>query len=417
MKQIESAPRAVFSEISNGKSTSSTVEFTSLSYLADTELLATTKMLVAEERSATTNVLHAVNEIELRRLHSLLGFYSLHEFMVKHLGYSDSGAHRRIAAARLLRAMPKTVGVALKTGAVNLTTLAAAQDFFVAEKRDFKREYSFVQKQEVLSAVALKSRRQCEEIFQKLSPDRAAAPRQEKVRVIQKTAMIKADFDQKIDSITQSAVTEPHLEVTLTIRPEFQKKLTRIKELLSHHPGSAKTYADLFELMADQLLKKLDPLLKPSRNSPMQTPTAEFGDPASPGKLRVSPNGPTQNAHSSQNNAMTDRNKNLEVHTVFHQPQNPKPKPSPNPKPSRYIPGAVKSAVHERDGGQCSYVNPISNVRCNARRFLHIDHIQPLALGGQTTAANCRLLCAQHNTLAAIHRLGPEIMGQYVILL
>ncbi len=360
----------------------------SFSELKDEELLLATRNLVAEERSATTQVLLAVNEIELRRLHLSSGFFSLHEFMVHHLGYSDSSAHRRIAAARLLRVLPQFIAPALEKGSVNLTTLAAAQDFFTAEKRDFKRVYSSLQKQEVVASIALKSRRQCEEIFQNLSPERAAAPRPEKVRVVRKaTNLAPSNTPQTL---------EPHIEVILNIRPELQKKLTRLKEILSHHPESAKDYASLFELMADQLLKRIDPLLKTEK---IKKQTFKFETCASPRK----PDSESQSQPLSVN------------HDEIPHPNECLPRAGhPLKKPSRYIPAHIKNFVHKRDNGQCAYIDPLTGKRCNARKFLHIDHVQPLALSGETTTENCRLLCSQHNSLAAIHSLGAEIMRPYL---
>lgn len=358
----------------------------SFSELKDEELLLATRNLVAEERSATTQVLLAVNEIELRRLHLRSGFFSLHEFMVHHLGYSDSSAHRRIAAARLLRVLPQFIAPALEKGSVNLTTLAAAQDFFTAEKRDFKREYSKLQKQEVVASIALKSRRQCEEIFQNLSPERAAAPRPEKVRVVRKAA--------NLASSNTPQTLESHIEVILNIRPELQKKLTRLKEILSHHPESAKDYASLFELMADQLLKRIDPLLKTEKTKKQ---TSKFEASASLGKSE------------SQSHLMSFN------HDETLHPNEGLPRAGhPIKKPSRYIPAHIKSFVHKRDNGQCAYTDPLTGKRCDARKFLHIDHVQPLALNGETTTENCRLLCSQHNSLAAIQSLGAEIMRPYL---
>lgn len=69
-------------------------------------------------------------------------------------------------------------------------------------------------------------------------------------------------------------------------------------------------------------------------------------------------------------------------------------KSSPAP---RYIPSSLRTEVWKRDGGQCTYVDNQGGRRCEARHFLQMDHIQPVALGGKAELANLRLLCGQHN--------------------
>jgi len=57
---------------------------------------------------------------------------------------------------------------------------------------------------------------------------------------------------------------------------------------------------------------------------------------------------------------------------------------------NRVIPSAVKLEVWQRDKGQC--------VLCGSKSNLHFDHDLPFSKGGTSlTAANIRLLCAQHN--------------------
>ncbi|HEY2954716.1 MAG TPA: HNH endonuclease, partial [Candidatus Eisenbacteria bacterium] len=78
---------------------------------------------------------------------------------------------------------------------------------------------------------------------------------------------------------------------------------------------------------------------------------------------------------------------------------------------SRHIPAAVRRAVHERDGGRCAFVSDAGK-RCAATRFLEIDHIEPVARGGEATLENLRLLCRAHNQYAAEREFGVEFMGR-----
>ena len=63
---------------------------------------------------------------------------------------------------------------------------------------------------------------------------------------------------------------------------------------------------------------------------------------------------------------------------------------------SRHIPAAVRTAVWDRDGGQCAFVAR-SGHRCAQRSFLQSHHLQPFALRGPATIHNIALRCGRHN--------------------
>jgi 5-methylcytosine-specific restriction endonuclease McrA len=79
---------------------------------------------------------------------------------------------------------------------------------------------------------------------------------------------------------------------------------------------------------------------------------------------------------------------------------------------SRHVPAAVRDRVFVRDGGQCAFVATNGN-RCVARKGLEIDHIVPLAAGGNHEPSNLRLLCAAHNLRAAEQLLGARVMSPF----
>jgi 5-methylcytosine-specific restriction endonuclease McrA len=81
-------------------------------------------------------------------------------------------------------------------------------------------------------------------------------------------------------------------------------------------------------------------------------------------------------------------------------------RPSANP---RHIPTAVKQAVLERDGGQCTFTSE-SGHRCPSRDFLAYDHVVPVARGGTSTVDNLRVRCRAHNQYAAEQTFGREFM-------
>ena len=76
----------------------------------------------------------------------------------------------------------------------------------------------------------------------------------------------------------------------------------------------------------------------------------------------------------------------------------------------RYIPAHVKRGVWERDQGQCTFVGDTGQ-RCESRKFLEYDHVDPVARGGQATVQGLRLRCRGHNQLEAERTFGAGFMS------
>jgi hypothetical protein len=64
----------------------------------------------------------------------------------------------------------------------------------------------------------------------------------------------------------------------------------------------------------------------------------------------------------------------------------------------KYIPAQIQRKIWSRDQGRCRH--------CDSTRFLEIDHIIPLALGGSDEPDNLRILCRPCNQRAAIETFG-----------
>ena len=75
----------------------------------------------------------------------------------------------------------------------------------------------------------------------------------------------------------------------------------------------------------------------------------------------------------------------------------------------RYVPAEIKRAVWARDGGRCAFVSE-KGKRCESRVRVELDHVIPVANGGQTSTGNLRLLCRSHNQYAAECALGTGFM-------
>jgi hypothetical protein len=67
--------------------------------------------------------------------------------------------------------------------------------------------------------------------------------------------------------------------------------------------------------------------------------------------------------------------------------------------------------VWERDGSQCTFVS-YTGYRCEERSGLELDHVIPVARGGEATEANLQLRCRPHNQHAADLAFGKGFMDE-----
>lgn len=87
-------------------------------------------------------------------------------------------------------------------------------------------------------------------------------------------------------------------------------------------------------------------------------------------------------------------------------PQRPRETESRDP---RHVPAHIRRKVFERDNYRCTFESDTGR-RCDARSSLELDHIKPIAQGGESTVENLRVLCDAHNQHAAEQRFGTEFM-------
>jgi hypothetical protein len=108
---------------SSSRSTRTIPGSRALKGISDKALLSSIRKLSETERATVLSILVHLIEIDRRKLYLPRGYSSLFEFCVKHLGYSESMAGRRIAIARCIGDFPQTHAL-LASGRINLTNVA-----------------------------------------------------------------------------------------------------------------------------------------------------------------------------------------------------------------------------------------------------------------------------------------------------
>ena len=107
--------------------------------LSNKELLSHTKLLVQKERRIHIQVLRHLAEIDSRKLFFRQGFFSLFDYAVRELGYSEGAAYRRIKAMKLCCALPETAN-RLQSGRLSLSAASQLQVFFEKQDKKVKEE-------------------------------------------------------------------------------------------------------------------------------------------------------------------------------------------------------------------------------------------------------------------------------------
>ncbi len=375
------------------------------------DLLKQTKIFALREREAELLVLRGLREIELRRLHLEMGYPSLERFLVEELGYHSSTAYRKVDAMRLIADLPE-VEQALHKGEMNVTALSQAQSFFKVQARKgkaWKKEDKF----ELLQSIKGQSKLETEKLLRSIDPE---MPSPDRMRVINET----------------------QTEIRFIADDLLLNKLRRVRELTSHTQTDS-SYNALFHKMADLVLKAVDP----EKKKPRKTDKSRIAEVVR-NEVKVT-GSQAAAAHESKTtetlfrrsfserileNKLGQNHNDGERSVTCNQVEPPTAENSPtthiNTKfplvgkstttklKSRYIKTADRHSVWKEAQGECTYVDPVSQRKCNSRWKLQVEHCIPFAKNGTNHAENLTLLCAAHNRLTAIQSFGKSKMNPYL---
>jgi 5-methylcytosine-specific restriction endonuclease McrA len=316
--------------------------------ISNNKLISELKLRVENERKLLMEVLHALREVEIRKLHLAMGYPDLYEFAMKELGYSSGAAYRRISAMKLLHAVPE-IAPQLASGELGLENASQAQSFFRKEdqrrKEMGKSKLSLSEKREIVTELIGKSTREGQRVLMDRSPE-VMTP------------------SEKLCPLPQQKTL-----VQFVASPELMEKLEQLKHLLAHKNFEGRMDV-LIEQLADIALSKLKPRQASKPIEPVHQVQRTLLSPA-PG-----------NAHTPGRNHEVRAAQTLKKRT-------------------RYIPAADRRQVILRDRNGCTYRVPKSGKVCESKHGLQFDHIQPFSLGGHNTAENLTLRCGAHNRYRA----------------
>ena len=394
--------------------------------LSNKELLSQTKLLVQKERDIHIQVLRHLAEIDSRKLFFKQGFFSLFDYAVRELGYSEGAAYRRIKAMKLCCALPKTAS-RLQSGSLSLSAASQLQVFFEKQDKKIKEEEKKalslkshegrVSKNEIkeqkksgeeqisIKTEVLKKEETGEHLkmgegFQNEDLNRTSLKplsQEEKENLVKRaqrcstraTERLLSEADPSLSHLPQREkvrfLGKGKVEVKIVIDEKCHKELEKLKNLLSHRNPKL-SYGELISILSKEAVKKHDPREKNTRQRKeekvqenLSVEKQEFKDKSAELAVTFAPKSEHINQYSKEKATFA-----------------PKPRHQIK-KINRTIPSCLRKYIWERDGGQCTYVHHETKRRCASRHLLQIDHIQPFALGGRSEKENLRLLCAGHN--------------------
>ena len=380
-----------------------------LKHLTDHQLNSDLRKLVAEERALLTTILYHLKEVEHRKLFVEYKCSSLFDYACKELKYSSDQAYRRIQAMRLLKHIPE-VAPKINSGELSLSNINQAQRFFNENKISTKPE-----KLLVLKKLVNKSVRDGQKEILKLSPQKSLPQETQKqvspththvsfnmsVHLEQKLENIKSLLGPKAYNMSTSELVETLADLATEKLQEkkFGKKRST-KGVVSHQQF---VVSDLTTHDAESTFHKTSSIsctktVLPTLNvqGDLQHSTFHYKDHLN--KFRPEQNKSPQTLNHGSRHSSNDYTgvpKTLSVSTGSFEDL-----PSTTSKNPRYVSQKLKHYVWHRDKAQCTH--------CNSKTNLHLDHIKPVALGGQTHAHNLRLLCFHCNQR---HRINMKLGG------
>ncbi|MDD3642947.1 MAG: HNH endonuclease signature motif containing protein [Candidatus Krumholzibacteria bacterium] len=204
-------------------------------------------------------------------------------------------------------------------------------------------------------------------------------------------------------------VFEQRFRVEFGVDPGFVAKLERVRALLSTKLHRRLELEELFGLLLDGYLRQHDPTERAGRRERREKKGREkrslenkAREPSPPGAV------PEPVDVGKDTGGRDPREGDPRERDVRRDPcersicgNNP-----------RHIPVKIRDEVWRRDGGRCAFVSA-SGRRCGSTWDLEVDHIVPLARGGDASPGNLRLLCAGHNRLEAERVYGREHMERF----
>jgi hypothetical protein len=202
--------------------------------MTDEALESRLKLLVANERKVTAEILGLIQLGETRKLHLRRSYSSSYEWLIKGFGYSHSSAYRRIQASRL-SARITSCAAKIESGRLSLSVAAEIQNCVSKEERNTKKKIPDHKLEQIITKLEGKSDDQARALLGKIFVH-AGGPR---------------------DSLR--AINEEASRLNIVISASARKSLERSRDVLAHRLPGAR-WSAILEFLSESFLDANDAL-------------------------------------------------------------------------------------------------------------------------------------------------------------
>jgi hypothetical protein len=396
----------------------------SLAHLEPDALLRDLASLVKKDRVSTAVILAHLAEVEARRLYRPAGYSSMFAYCVGELGMSEDATGKRIHAARAARRFP-ILFHAVADGRLHLTAVTMVAHHLAGENVE-----------QWVAAAAHKTRAQIQILLAERFPQPDLPTRLEAVPA-------QPTGDEHAPAHLAGSATGLGTEQVMGVTSEHAPEHVAVNAGAGPTPSLTIPAVEKAPSNLEAPGAKLPPRVHAPAASP--APSGQTEPPAA--RPRITPLSPGRFAFQGTLSRATHEKllhaRSLLGHVVpsgdldevlsrvldLAIPQLERRKFGSTDRPRRrsgapvhasagransdrrYIPADIRRAVSQRDQGRCTFVSA-SGHRCEERTRLELDHIKPLACGGETSVENLRLLCRAHNQHAAERAYGAKFMDE-----
>jgi 5-methylcytosine-specific restriction endonuclease McrA len=358
----------------------------SLTHLPDPVLLRDLSELVARERVTTAEVLAHLAEVDARRLYLPAAYPSMYAWCVGELRLSEDSAFKRIQAARLARRFP-VIFPMLADGRLHLSAVNLLAPHLLSDNAD-----------ELLAAATNQGKAAIERLLAERFP-RPDLP-----------TLVLTCIDAEHAPAHVTTPAGEHAPAHVGARGE--ELAPGPVEDAGAHLRARIVQGNVTQLAPGQVVHessraKVTPL-SPGRVALQVTLAQDTHDKLRYAQSLLGHAVPSGDLAQVLDRALDSLIAQLEKRR-FSRSARTRPNRRGHSENVRHVPAAVRSMVWRRDGGQCTFVSD-SGHRCEARTRLELDHIDPVAHGGQSTPSRLRLRCRAHNQFEAECTYGTDFM-------
>ena len=369
-----------------------------LTNLSDSELVSRLDSIRKTERKLTIEVITQLAEMERRGLYLEMGYGSLFDYCTRRLGYSESGAVRRVRTAGCVRRFPEVLGM-LRRGEVNTVVISKVASLLTEENKTERLEQIRGRSQAEVDVIVALWRPGGRPVRDRIRPICVRRPASAPVlgaasavgvasalgvttAVPEKcTQGYRHSGGKKLATIDAPTAVqkeiERHFKFEFGADEVFMERYREVRRLMATRDPRQMDIAGVFSVLMNEYIDRHSPEKKARRRAQRKKQK------------------PANRAEASK----TEANKTEANKVVANRAK----------KRTRHIPRRIRDEVLQRDGWRCTYKSP-GGVRCTQDRGLQVDHVVPYARGGPNTPHNLRVRCAEHNRLEARRIYGAAFM-------